>query len=53
MEFDFNQINLKWPKDAQNNLNERSRKILGFKTDDKKMNHEIINCTDNVGGLFK
>jgi IS30 family transposase len=49
---DFNQITLKQLKDAQNNLNDRPRKVLGFKTPNEKMNDEIINVADDVGGLI-
>ena len=49
---DFNQITLKQLKDAQNNLNDRPRKVLGFKTPNEKMNDEIINYADDVGGLI-
>ena len=49
---DFNKITLKQLKDAQNNLNDRPRKVLGFKTPNEKMNDEIINYADDVGGLI-
>ena len=49
---DFNKISLKQLKDAQNNLNDRPRKVLGFKTPNEKMNDEIINYADDVGGLI-
>ena len=49
---DFNKITLKQLKDAQNNLNNRPRKVLGFKTPNEKMNDEIINYADDVGGLI-
>lgn len=49
---DFNQITLKQLKDAQNNLNDRPRKVLGYKTPNEKMKDEIINYDDDVGGLI-
>ena len=49
---DFNKITLRQLKDAQNNLNDRPRKVLGFKTPNEKMNDEIINDADDVGGLI-
>jgi len=49
---DFNKITLKQLKEAQNNLNDRPRKVLGYKTPNEKMNDEIINYADDVGGLI-
>ena len=49
---DFNKITLKQLKDAQNNLNDRPRKVLGYKTPNEKMNDEITDYADDVGGLI-
>jgi IS30 family transposase len=46
---DFNKISLKQLKDAQNNLNNRPRKVLGYKTPNEKMNEEIGVFEQDIG----
>lgn len=48
---DFNKISLKQLKDAQNNLNDRPRKVLGYKTPNEKMNEEIVVFEQDIGQI--
>lgn len=48
---DFNKISLKQLKEAQNNLNDRPRKVLGYKTPNEKMNEEIVVFEQDIGQI--
>ena len=45
---DFNKVSLETLKQIQDNLNNRPRKVLGFKTPNQMRNEEIYNTSNSL-----